>query len=212
MFENKGELEAYCLSKDKFAVGVDEVGRGCIAGPVVAAAVILDYNKLFALDEKTLGLIRDSKTLSAKQRDKILPVIKEIALSNAVAESNVAEVESLGILQATFKAMTKAISQIKHHYDIVLTDGKQCIPGLNTHQKAIVKGDSLVYAIAAASILAKQTRDKYMHELANSYPEYGFEAHVGYGTKKHMDALKTYGVTPIHRKNFAPVRRLVERV
>lgn len=210
MFDKKGELEAYCLSKEKFAVGIDEVGRGCIAGPVVAAAVILDYEKLFALDEKTLDLIRDSKTLSAKQRDKILPIIEDIALTYAVAESSVEEVESLGILQATFNAMKKAIDQLTHPFDIILTDGNQCIPGLKTPQKAIIKGDSLVYAIAAASILAKQTRDKFMHDLASSYPEYGFEAHVGYGTKKHMDALNAFGVTPIHRKNFAPVRRLVE--
>ena len=209
--EQKGELEAYCLSKNKFAVGVDEVGRGCLAGPVVAAAVLLDYAKLFSLEDKSRVLIRDSKTLSSKQRDKILPIIKEITLSYSVAEASVEDIELLGIVGATFAAMTKALNKISHPYDIVLTDGNQCIPGLLKPQKAIIKGDSLVYAIAAASIIAKQTRDQAMCDLEKEYPEYGFGTHVGYGTKKHMDALNEFGVTPIHRKNFAPVRKIIER-
>lgn len=206
----KGEIEKDLTQKNFSLAGVDEVGRGCLAGPVVAASVSLDYKKLEALDDKTKGLIRDSKKLSHNQRSKIIPIIEEIAISYAIGEASVREIETKGILPATFLAMHRAIAGLDMPKDMLLVDGNNQLPNYKGQQKTVVKGDSLCYSIAAASIIAKEFRDSYMTKQAEKYPGYGFESHVGYGTKKHMEALKEIGITEIHRKNFAPVTRLIK--
>lgn len=209
----RGDLERAVLARGQYPVGIDEVGRGCIAGPVVTAAVVLDYDRLFSLSDKSLQLIRDSKTLSPRQRGLIVPVIHGIARSWAIASGSVLEIEKMGILGATFIAMRRSLNRIEAKFDLVMVDGNQTIPepvitGRKTPQQAVVKGDHWCYAIAAASILAKESRDKFMRELGGSLPVYGFENHVGYGTKQHIDNLKTHGVTEWHRRGFEPVKSL----
>ena len=204
---DKGDIEKDLISKGLLVAGVDEVGRGCLAGPVYTAAIILDYDKLFALDEKTRDLIRDSKKLSEKQRTNIIPVIKDIAISYAVQAASVEEVDDLNIIGATFLAMNRSLSSLSRKPDLTLVDGNQEVRGFKGKQRTLVKGDSLAFTIAAASILAKDARDNYMKEVGEAHPEYGFESHVGYGTKKHIDAIAEFGVLPVHRKTFAPVAR-----
>ena len=206
----KGDIERHALEKQQTIVGVDEVGRGCLAGPVYTAAVVLDLERLFTLSDKELDLIRDSKKLSAKQRGKVLDLIKEIALSYKLGVSSPRCIEKLGILPATFRAMKLALEGLEVSYDKVYVDGNQIIPSyLDKPQEALVKGDSLSYTIAAASIVAKVARDSYMQKQAKYFPEYLFEKHVGYGTKAHLEALELHGVTPLHRRNFAPIRDMI---
>jgi ribonuclease HII len=205
----KGQIEFEFFSQNKMIVGVDEVGRGCLAGPVFAACASIDYNKLKKLSSKEIDLIRDSKKLSAKQRAAITPVLNEICIEYAIEKADVCEIEKYGILNATFLAMQRALGRCSRKFDILLTDGNKLIPNYRGQQKAIVAGDSLCYCIAAASILAKQKRDLYMTEQAAIYPHYGFESHVGYGTKKHLDAITSHGICPLHRRNFAPISSLV---
>ena len=205
----KGDLEKSFHRKNLLIAGVDEVGRGCLAGPVYSAAVILDYDHLFSLDSSTLALIRDSKKLSEKQREKIIPVIEEIALAHAISSSSVQEIDNLNILGATFLAMNRALASLSRRPDITLVDGNKEIKGYKGKQETLIKGDSLAFCIAAASILAKDARDKYMQNISEKFPDYGFESHVGYGTKKHLEALKEHGVLNIHRKTFAPVANLL---
>ena len=205
----KGELEISETNRGLLVCGVDEVGRGCLAGPVYTSAVVLDYKALEQLDEKTKGLIRDSKKLSHLQRQKIIPVIKDIALSFSVTNCDAREIEKFGIVGATFESMKKSIAALDNPVDLVLIDGNTKIPNLDINQINIIGGDNLCYNIAAASILAKEARDEMMRQAGEVYPGYGFEKHVGYGTKVHMEALKELGVTPIHRRNFAPVKRLL---
>lgn len=202
---DKGDIEKDLISKGLLVAGVDEVGRGCLAGPVYTAAVVLDYDKLFALDEKTLDLIRDSKKLSHKQREKIVPIIKDISITYAVQSASVEEVDELNVIGATFLAMNRSLASLSRKPDLTLVDGNQEVKGFKGKQKTLIKGDSLAYTIAAASILAKEARDDYMKEVAETHPEYGFDTHVGYGTKKHIDAIDEFGVLPVHRKTFAPV-------
>ncbi len=190
-------------------IGVDEVGRGCLAGPVYAAAVILDYERIIALEPGVRQLIRDSKTLSRRQRQQILPVIADIAIGQAIATASVDEIDETGILQATFLAMKRAIADLPFKGDLLLVDGNQKISGINMPQKCVVGGDNLCFAIAAASIVAKEARDNFMREQSTLYPVYGFDSHVGYGTKAHMSAMTEYGITPLHRKSFAPVAKLL---
>jgi ribonuclease HII len=204
---DKGDIEKDLLKKNLLIAGVDEVGRGCLAGPVYSAAVILDYEKLFSLDDKTRDLIRDSKKLSHKQREKIIPIIREIAISYAVQPASVDEIDELNIIGATFLAMNRSLASLSRKPDITLVDGNHEVKGFKGKQRTLIKGDSLAYSIAAASILAKEARDQYMKDMAEIHPEYGFESHVGYGTKKHIDALEQHGVLPLHRKTFAPVAR-----
>ncbi len=183
---------------DNLVCGVDEAGRGPLAGPVVASAVILGEGVVIE------GL-NDSKKLSAKKRESLEPIIKERALAWAVAEASVEEIDRLNILQATFLAMKRAVDQIaSFNPDIVLVDGNR-LPGWGYRSKAIVKGDSLVAEISAASILAKTYRDRLMTELAAKYPEYGFDKHAGYGTAEHIKALFAQGPCPHHRLSFRPV-------
>lgn len=178
--------------------GVDEVGRGCLAGPVVAAACILDLSK--PLPE---GL-DDSKKLSETKRLKIDEQIRAVAVAFAIAQVEADEIDRINILQATKKAMRLAIESLATKADFLLIDAVQ-LKEIATPQKAIIKGDAISASIAAASILAKTYRDNLMRELCAQYPEYNFSKHVGYGTKTHFEALRKYGACAIHRKSFRGV-------
>jgi ribonuclease HII len=181
--------------------GVDEAGRGPLAGPVSAAAVILD------IDNPIAGLA-DSKKLSERQRDRLAPVIRERALAWAVAYADVAEIDQLNILQATLLAMRRAVLALHIQPQQVLVDGLYC-PQTGIPSQAIVKGDSKIAAISAASILAKTARDALMLELHQQYPLYGFADHKGYPTVAHLAALREHGVTAVHRRSFGPVSELI---
>ena len=174
--------------------GVDEAGRGPLAGPVCAAAVILP-------EHLEIPGLTDSKKLSDKKRRELFPIIQEKAVAYGIGLASEAEIDEINILQATFLAMCRALDQLSVRPEIALIDGnRETDFGLPV--KTVVKGDSLSANIAAASVLAKVTRDNIMVELAETYPEYGFEIHKGYGTKAHYEALRQYGPCPIHRKTF----------
>ncbi len=177
--------------------GVDEAGRGPLAGPVVAAAVILD-------DLNPIAGLNDSKKLTALKRERLYDEIRAKALCCAVAEASVEEIDRLNILQATMLAMQRAVQGLRLKPSKVLVDGNR-LPVLSVLAEAIVGGDAKVQAISAASILAKVTRDRWCHELDQRYPQYGFSAHKGYGTAEHLQALQRHGACPEHRKSFAPV-------
>lgn len=183
--------------------GVDEAGRGPLAGPVSAAAVILDPAYLIP------GL-NDSKILTERQRERLAPLIRERALAWAVAYASVEEIDSLNILQATLLAMRRAVLALKITPQQVLVDGLYC-PETGIPSLAIVKGDSKVAAISAASILAKTARDALMLKLHERHPVYGFDVHKGYPTAAHLAALHEHGVSDVHRRSFKPVRLLIER-
>lgn len=189
-------------SDSRLIAGVDEVGRGPLAGPVVTAAVILD-------PDKPIEGLADSKAMSEKKREKLFDEIKEKALSWAIGRCEVEEIDELNILQATMVAMQRAVAGLSPQPEHALIDGNRC-PKLPCTAEAVVKGDSKVAAISAASILAKVTRDREMVELDEQYPGYGLAGHKGYPTKSHIEALHTLGVTPIHRRTFGPVRRVIE--
>ncbi|GEK08695.1 ribonuclease HII [Pseudoalteromonas peptidolytica] len=185
----------------QYIAGVDEVGRGPLVGDVVTAAVILDPNKPIA------GLT-DSKKLSEKKRIALAQEIKEKALCYHIARATVAEIDELNILYATMLAMTRAVEGLEVQPQHVFVDGNR-LPKLNVAATAVVKGDSLVAEISAASILAKVTRDNEMLALDAEYPEFGFAGHKGYPTKAHFAALEAHGVTPHHRTSFKPVQRII---
>ena len=174
--------------------GVDEAGRGPLAGPVCAAAVILPRNL-------QIDGLNDSKKLTETKREKLYDVIKASALSYGIAFASVEEIEELNILNATFLAMNRAISQLSPVPELALIDGNRS-SGVNFNCRCVIKGDSSCADIAAASVLAKVTRDRTMLELAEKYPEYHFEQHKGYGTKLHYEALREYGPSPVHRLSF----------
>ncbi len=180
--------------------GVDEAGRGPLAGPVFAACVVLESSH-------PISGLADSKKLTAVQREALSGQIRLFARAWAIASASVEEIDTLNILQATLLAMRRAVDQIDFEPAQVLIDGNRC-PQLRFPARAIVHGDSLVAEISAASILAKTARDAYMLELHRLYPEYGFDRHKGYPTPAHMDALLRHGVSPVHRRSFAPVRAL----
>ena len=182
--------------------GVDEAGRGPLAGPVSAAAVILD-------PARPIAGLADSKKLSEKQRDLLAPLIRERAIAWAVAYASVAEIDQLNILQATLLAMRRAVSALQVQPQQVLVDGLYC-PQTGIPSQAIVKGDSKVAAISAASILAKTSRDELMLGLHERYPQYGFAAHKGYPTAAHLAALRLHGVSDAHRRSFKPVRVVLQ--
>ena len=192
-FERQAIAEGF-----RFIAGVDEVGRGCLAGAVVAAACILDVSK--PLPE---GL-NDSKKLSAKMRERIAEEIKQTALAFSIAQVEAEEIDRINILQATKKAMRLAIENLNPKADFLLIDAVQ-LKETNLPQKAIIRGDAISASIAAASIIAKTYRDNLMREFDRIYPEYGFAKHVGYGTKAHFEALKIHGACPLHRKTFRGV-------
>jgi ribonuclease HII len=181
--------------------GVDEVGRGPLAGDVVAAAVILD-------PRRPIDGLRDSKKLTARRREELAVLIKERALAWAVARASVAEIDSINILQASLLAMHRAVAALSIQPGFVLVDGNR-VPRWDYAAEAVVKGDDRVPAIAAASILAKVQRDSELIALDAIYPGYGFAAHKGYPTVAHLQALNELGVTPVHRKSFAPVKNLL---
>jgi ribonuclease HII len=183
--------------------GVDEAGRGPLAGPVVAAAVILD-------DLNPIKGLADSKTLTAARREKLYDEIRAKALCCSVAQASVAEIDELNILQATMLAMRRAVEGLRLKPVKVLVDGNR-IPTLDVLAEAIVKGDSKVQAISAASILAKVTRDRWCAELHDKFPQYGFDQHKGYGTAQHLAALNEFGACPEHRRTFAPVTAVLNR-
>ncbi len=205
-----GSLEKKLLKSHQNGAiaGVDEVGRGCLAGPVYAACAILDYKQLANIPGPDRDLIRDSKTLSQKQRQKALLTIHKVALKLNVAAAQVAEIEVLGIVGATFLAMKRAIYPFTSQIGLLLVDGKFKIPDLALPQEAIVGGDNACFAIAAASILAKESRDLFMRQQDVLFPGYGFSKNVGYGTKLHQDGLKRQGLCPLHRRNFAPISQI----
>ncbi len=192
---NLWEIEDTLYAEGYQAVcGVDEAGRGPLAGPVCAAAVILPHGL-------EIPGLNDSKKLTDKKRRELFPIIKEQAIAYGIGFASHEEIDEINILQATFLAMRRAIDQLEGKADFALIDGNRQID-FGLPSKTVVKGDSLSANIAAASVLAKVTRDDLMEELANSYPEYGFEVHKGYGTKAHYAALTTYGPSPVHRMTF----------
>ncbi|TNF59313.1 MAG: ribonuclease HII [Burkholderiales bacterium] len=199
------KAEQTCLRWDVpgLLAGVDEAGRGPLAGPVVAAAVILD-------DQAPIRGLADSKKLTELQRERLHDEIRAKALCCSVALASVEEIDGLNILQATLLAMRRAVQGLRLKPAKVLVDGNR-LPALDVLAEAVVGGDARVAAISAASILAKVTRDRLLQDLHQRHPEYGFDRHKGYGTAQHLDALRRLGPLPEHRRSFAPVARLLER-
>jgi ribonuclease HII len=195
--------ESYFNSGCNVLAATDEAGRGPLAGPVVAACVILRPN--FKIEGK-LSEINDSKQVTEKKRLELFAVIMEEFSEVGVGICDHETIDRINILEATFLAMKKALSSLKARPDIVLVDGKFEIKNSSMRQKAIIDGDATIFSIAAASIIAKVTRDKLMKEYGEIFPEYGFSQHKGYGTKKHLDAIKKYGPCAIHRKSFKPIK------
>lgn len=181
--------------------GVDEAGRGPLAGPVFAAAVILD-------PAKPIAGLRDSKKLSPARRDELALIIQRDALAWSIAQCSVAEIDALNILHATMLAMRRAIEGLSVIPTLALIDGNRC-PVTTVRTEAIVKGDDNVIEISAASILAKTARDALLVEMHTRYPQYGFDQHKGYPTALHLARLREHGVTPEHRRSYAPVRKLL---
>lgn len=188
---------------ESLVAGVDEVGRGPLCGAVVTAAVILD-------PARPISGLNDSKKLSEARREQLFDEIREKALAWCIARAEVEEIDRLNILQATMLAMQRAVEGLSVTPRLALIDGNHC-PKLQVPSAAVVKGDSQVPAIAAASILAKVSRDREMHQLDQLYPGYGIAGHKGYPTPVHLEALRRLGPTPIHRRSFAPVRVLLEQ-
>lgn len=197
----KAEQTALSWDTPGLMAGVDEAGRGPLAGPVVAAAVILD-------DLNPIKGLADSKKLTALRREKLYDEIRAKALCCSIALATVEEIDSLNILQATMLAMKRAVEGLRLKPMKVLVDGNR-LPTLDILAEAIVKGDSLVPAISAASILAKVYRDRWCAEFHLEYPQYGFAGHKGYGTAMHLAALREHGACPQHRRSFAPVAEVL---
>ena len=199
-FEN--DLVREALGTEVFvAAGIDEAGRGPLAGPVAAGAVILpaDHDILY---------LNDSKKLSAKKRDALFDQIKEEALAWSVGLVEPGRIDEINILQATYEAMRKAIRGLSVQPQVLVNDAVT-IPGVSIPQVPVIKGDAKCISVAAASILAKVTRDRIMEEMDARYPQYGFAKHKGYGTREHMDAIREYGPCPIHRRSF--ITRIVQQ-
>ena len=189
--------------------GLDEAGRGPLAGPVVAACVVILPKFCYAdIEFSDLRMINDSKKLSAKKREELFKAIQESSLEVGIGICDHETIDRINIFQASFLAMKKALSALKKKPDFIVLDGKFLIPNVSYKQKAIIHGDQKIFSIAAASIVAKVTRDRIMLEFHERFPEYGFNKHKGYGTRLHLERLKKYGPCPIHRKSFAPVRVL----
>ena len=181
-------------SGKKYICGVDEVGRGPLAGPVVCAAVIMPF-------EEIIDGVDDSKKLTKKKRELLSEQILEMAIAYSICEVQAEEIDKINILQATKLGMKRAIESLKITPDFVLTDGNMTLD-IAIPQKSIVHGDALSYSIGAASIIAKVYRDKLMEEYSKTYPEYGFERNAGYGTAEHIRAICAHGITPVHRRSF----------
>ncbi len=195
-------MENYGPIDDELIAGVDEVGRGPLAGPVIAAAVILD-------PENPIQGLMDSKKITEKKRNILAIEIREKSVSWAIGRAEHDEIDSINILQASLLAMKRAVESLSIKPELVLVDGLHC-PDIIYKVEAIIKGVSKIPAISAASIIAKVTRDNEMIALDSQYPGYGFSQHKGYPTKMHVNALQELGVSSIHRRSFAPVKRLLE--
>lgn len=204
-------IEQQYWSQDvNMIAGVDEAGMGALAGPVVAAAVVFSQEGTVALEEAVQKIpIRDSKLLSAKQREKAAILIRETAFSWAIGQASVEEIDEINIRNASHLAMRRAIENLTNTPDMLLIDGTSAAVHPSIFSLSLIKGDQLSYSIAAASILAKVTRDALMAEADKLYPAYGFVSHKGYGAAIHMQALKTHGATPLHRKSYAPVAQVL---
>ena len=189
------------VSPASIILGVDEVGRGCWAGPLVAGAVILG---------DAIAGLRDSKKLSAKQRNAVAILIHANAIATGIGWVSAKEVDSLGLTKAVGLAMQRAVDQITEPYDQLIVDGNINYFAHDPRASAVIKADDTVAEASAASIIAKVARDSYMQNISSLYPEYGFEKHVGYGTKLHMEALANHGVTDIHRLSYKPVKAAIK--
>jgi ribonuclease HII len=200
--QNLGLFDDLPASLDEIICGVDEAGRGPLAGPVFAAAVILDISR-------PIEGLRDSKKLTEAKRDLLAPLIKQHALAWAIAEASEDEIDKLNILQASMLAMRRAVEALSTVPTLALIDGNRC-PVMKIQSIAIIGGDDKVDAISAASILAKTARDAALVMLHAQYPQYCFDQHKGYGTALHLERLREHGPSPVHRRSFAPVRALLE--
>ena len=206
-FSDKPDLSF--INASKLAVGLDEAGRGPLAGSVVAAAVIFPKNK--SLEEMGLSELTDSKKLTEKKREKLFPIIQEQALAWSIAWADNKEIDKINILQASLLAMTRSLQDLPIIAEQILVDGNKLMSvpkgWEDSEAYAIVKGDSLVPAISAASVLAKVTRDRQLLDLHEKYPNYGFAQHKGYPTKAHLAMLVEHGPCPQHRRSFSPVKK-----
>lgn len=189
-----------CYNILMVTVGIDEVGRGCWAGPLVVGAVILN---------SPVEGLKDSKKLTRNQRESLAEHIKRSAICSSLGWVWPPEIDGLGLTKATTLAIRRALEQIEHEYDEVIIDGKFNFLADNPKCRAIIKADDAVSAVSAASVMAKVARDGYMRSLVEQFPDYGFDSHVGYGTKKHLKSITDYGLLDIHRKSFKPLAALV---
>jgi ribonuclease HII len=207
------DYEHQYWSQDINAIaGLDEAGMGALAGPVVASAVIFSKDTQQALEQEILKTpIRDSKLLSAKQREKAVDLIKKNAAYFAIGIASVDEIDTINIRKASHLAMRRAIDSLGISPDVLLIDGTSAAIHPTIFSVSLIKGDQLSYSIAAASILAKVTRDSIMQELHTAFPVYGFNSHKGYGAATHMAALQEHGASPHHRKSYAPIARLLTK-
>lgn len=198
-------LLASLFETHQIIAGVDEAGRGPLAGPVFAASVAVTKKDLPLLEN--LG-VRDSKKLTAKRREELAEIILE-KFRTGIGMCSVATIDRINILEATFLAMKKSLTAMRGNPDFLIIDGNHPIPALSIRQRAVIDADALIPLVSAASIIAKTARDRFIAELAPLYPQYGFERHKGYGTKAHLEALAQYGPCPLHRKSFGPVKRML---
>jgi len=199
------EYELSLLSTGYTCLGaIDEAGRGPLAGPVVAACVVIDsdFKQIKELED-----VKDSKKLSEKKREVLFDIINSEFSQVGIGICDHKTVDRINILQASFLAMKKAIGALRQKPEMIILDGKFPIPNLSLRQEPIIKGDARIFSIAAASIIAKVTRDRLMRKYHVQHPFYGFDQHKGYGTKRHMESLRRHGPCPIHRRSFAPVSR-----
>lgn len=201
---NLTEEKALFAAGYRLIGALDEAGRGPLAGPVVAACVLV--NPDFQLNDERLKLVNDSKKLSEKKREELFDLIYG-QFSVGVGITDHETIDRINILEATFLSMKKAVGSLRDKPDVLLVDGKMTIPNTSFAQKAIVDGDALVFSIAAASIVAKVTRDRIMVKMHDKFPQYAFNLHKGYGTKLHLERIQEFGPCQIHRKTFAPIKK-----
>ncbi len=190
----------------KYIAGVDEAGRGPLAGPVVAACIIIDNDFKFSEDDD-LNIVTDSKKLNQKKREKLFNIIKEKVKAVEISVISSKEIDKTNILKASLAAMNKAVNKCNIEANYILVDGSFKIPNIKTPQEAIPQGDAKIFVIAAASIIAKVSRDFLMTKYDEKYPNYQFAKHKGYGTKLHLEMIDKYGPCPIHRYSFAPIKK-----
>jgi len=198
--ENKLKKQGY-----KYIAGIDEAGRGALAGSIVAAIVILKNQKTKKQNNLLLLGIRDSKLLTPKKREELFRTIKKRALTWSIGKTSEKVIDRIGIAKANIQAVKKALKTLKIKPDYLLLDGGIKLKRIKIPQKTIIKGDAKIFSISCASILAKVTRDRLMIKLDKKHPQYGFAQHKGYGTKNHREAIKKYGPCSIHRRSFAPI-------